>query len=133
MVDRELRVRGLEGLRVVDASVMPAIPSPNIHPATIMIAEKGSDIIADRWRPEAAPGATGGFLVERQSAGKRRLASNLQPFVAHLMVGLEIGRGALEDDAAVPHDVDALRNVERDRQLLLDQQNGNAAPGDFAR
>lgn len=46
VVDPELRVRGLEGLRVVDASVMPAIPSPNIHPATIMIAEKGSDAIA---------------------------------------------------------------------------------------
>jgi choline dehydrogenase len=46
VVDPELRVRGLEGLRVADASVMPAIPSPNIHPATIMIAEKGSDIIA---------------------------------------------------------------------------------------
>jgi choline dehydrogenase len=46
VVDSELRVRGLEGLRVVDASVMPAIPSPNIHPATIMVAEKGSDAIA---------------------------------------------------------------------------------------
>ena len=46
VVDSELRVRGFEGLRVVDASVMPAIPSPNIHPATIMIAEKGSDAIA---------------------------------------------------------------------------------------
>jgi choline dehydrogenase len=46
VVDTELRVRGLEGLRVVDASVMPAIPSPNIHPATIMIAEKGSDAIS---------------------------------------------------------------------------------------
>jgi choline dehydrogenase len=46
VVDAELRVRGCEGLRVVDASVMPAIPSPNIHPATIMIAEKGSDAIA---------------------------------------------------------------------------------------
>ena len=41
-----LRVRGIEGLRVADASVMPAMPSPNIHPATIMVAEKGSDIIA---------------------------------------------------------------------------------------
>ena len=39
-------LRGIEGLRVVDASVMPAMPSPNIHPATIMVAEKGSDIIA---------------------------------------------------------------------------------------
>jgi choline dehydrogenase len=46
VVDSELRVRGIEGLRVADASVMPAIPSPNIHPATIMIAEKGSDAIA---------------------------------------------------------------------------------------
>jgi choline dehydrogenase len=46
VVDTELCVRGLEGLRVADASVMPAIPSPNIHPATIMIAEKASDAIA---------------------------------------------------------------------------------------
>jgi choline dehydrogenase len=46
VVDSELRVRGMEGLRVADASVMPIIPSPNIHPATIMIAEKGSDHIA---------------------------------------------------------------------------------------
>ena len=46
VVDSALRVRGIEGLRVVDASVMPAMPSPNIHPATIMVAEKGSDMIA---------------------------------------------------------------------------------------
>lgn len=46
VVDSALRVRGIEGLRVVDASVMPAVPSSNIHPATIMVAEKGADIIA---------------------------------------------------------------------------------------
>ena len=46
VVDSQLRVRGIGGLRVADASVMPAMPSPNIHPATIMVAEKGSDIIA---------------------------------------------------------------------------------------
>ena len=45
VVDTDLKVRGLDGLRVIDASVMPIIPSPNIHPATIMIAEKGSDIV----------------------------------------------------------------------------------------
>jgi choline dehydrogenase len=41
----ELEVRGLEGLSVVDASVMPMMPSSNIHPATIMVAEKGADLI----------------------------------------------------------------------------------------
>ena len=41
----DLKVRGIEGLRVVDASVMPMVPSSNIHPATIMMAEKGSDLI----------------------------------------------------------------------------------------
>ena len=46
VVDSQLRVHGIDGLRVVDASVMPAMPSPNIHPATIMVAEKSSDIIA---------------------------------------------------------------------------------------
>ncbi len=46
VVDSSLKVRGLEGLRVADASVMPIIPSPNIHPATIMVAEKGADMVA---------------------------------------------------------------------------------------
>jgi choline dehydrogenase len=45
VVDSRLKVRGMQALRIVDASVMPSIPSPNIHPATIMIAEKGSDMI----------------------------------------------------------------------------------------
>jgi choline dehydrogenase-like flavoprotein len=45
VVDPALRVRGMEGLRVIDASVMPMIPSSNIHPATIMVAEKGADLV----------------------------------------------------------------------------------------
>ncbi|UVO35703.1 GMC family oxidoreductase N-terminal domain-containing protein [Bradyrhizobium arachidis] len=47
VVDHRLRVHGIAGLRVVDASIMPTIPSGNVYAPTVMVAEKGAEMIKE--------------------------------------------------------------------------------------
>jgi choline dehydrogenase len=54
VVDSELRVHGIDGLRVIDASVMPAVTSTNTNAPTIMIAEQGAAMIKQATRQKLA-------------------------------------------------------------------------------
>jgi choline dehydrogenase len=54
VVDDQLRVRGVQCLRVIDASIMPSMPSANTYASTMAIAEKGADMLRGRAPPQAA-------------------------------------------------------------------------------
>ena len=70
VVDLELRVRGLAGLRVCDSSIMPRVPSCNTNAPTIMMGEKGADII--RGREPLPPQVFRANLDEAPTAGRNQ-------------------------------------------------------------
>ena len=57
VVDPELRVRGIAGLRVADASIMPTVPGGNTNAAAIMVGEKAADLILGTTLPAEFPRA----------------------------------------------------------------------------
>jgi choline dehydrogenase len=54
VVDSDLRVCGMQGLRVIDSSVFPTVPSSNTNAPTIALGEKGADIVLKAWNAKAA-------------------------------------------------------------------------------
>ena len=87
VVDAELRVNGVEGLRVVDASVMPMVPRGNTNAPTIAVAERAADLIRGRVGEQAAEVAAPGIELTpcrtiRRRLGHRRLGLRGQRFRA---------------------------------------------------
>ena len=50
VVDASLRVHGIHGLRVIDASIMPTLVGGNTNAPSIMVGEKGADIVISDWK-----------------------------------------------------------------------------------
>lgn len=72
VVDSQLKVRGLEGLRVIDSSVFPSEPNANLNAPTIMLAERGADIVLGRplLPPSNAPVGVAPGVGQTQRSGK---------------------------------------------------------------
>ena len=55
VVDSQLRVHGINSLRVIDSSIFPTIPNGNLNAPTMMVAERGADLIRGQTAAPSAP------------------------------------------------------------------------------
>jgi choline dehydrogenase len=95
VVDDQLRVHGLQGLRVVDASIMPRMISANLNASTLMIADKASDMIRGKTALEAVR-----FPVP--ALGVMRVGTAFADFICHQLETLAGGAGIERFIAARP-------------------------------
>jgi choline dehydrogenase len=69
VVDSDLKVRGINNLRVIDSSVFPTIPNGNLNAPTMMLAERGADIIKGKL---VSPDSSVGVFVDPKWETRQR-------------------------------------------------------------